>query len=219
MSCQRFEREALERLERGLPLDAHFDTCDDCLEARAAHERLGEEIAALDAGLEPPPGWQARVRARVEERAARRRRWFLWLAPTGTAVAVAAVLLLWVAPPPPIGLEVTVLPGDAVRRGPEAQPGDRLQLVASTGDAAFAELRVYRDDVELVLRCSEEPPCVRRGGVLRAEIVLPAIGAYQPMLLLAAALLPAPSGDLDADAGAALAAGAQVELGDEIRAR
>lgn len=33
-TCQRFEQEGLLRVERGLPLDAHFDTCPACRAAR-----------------------------------------------------------------------------------------------------------------------------------------------------------------------------------------
>src|SRR5687768_6688898 len=38
--CDRFEAEALLLLEQGQPLDEHFSSCSDCLEARAAYDRL-----------------------------------------------------------------------------------------------------------------------------------------------------------------------------------
>ncbi len=217
-TCDRFEREGLLRLEQELPLDPHFDSCPACREARAAYQRLGAEIAAAAADHEPPPYWQTRVWARIESRAARRRRrrWFLWLAPPAAAVMAIALRIGMLAPG--VGLEVTVEPGDSVRRGVAAQPGDRLVLEAHTDGAPNAELRLYRADRELVLRCSTAAPCERRGDHLRASIVLPAIGSYQPLLLLSREPLPAPtSAGLDRDAEAALATGARVELGDEIR--
>ncbi len=68
-----------------------------------------------------------------------------------------------------------------------------------------------------MLRCSREGPGRRRGKTLEASFVLPAVGSYQPLLLLADEPVPAPAGGgLDADAEAALAAGARVELGDEV---
>lgn len=226
-ACDRFEREGLLLLEQGLPLAPHFDACPDCREARAAYRRLTERLAAADAGLEPPPRWQAGVWAEIARRseARRRRRRAWWLAPAGAAAALAAVLILRPgAPPAPAGLGVTLeprggSPAEPAWRGGEARPGDRLILEAATGGDRFAELRIYRDDAELVLRCSEEAPCVRDGDELRAAFELPAVGSYQPLLLVSDDPLPPPAAGLDADAGRALAAGARVELGDEVRVR
>ncbi len=220
--CDRFEHEGLLRLEQGLPLDSHFDSCQACREARAASERLTGEIAAAGAEQEPPPQWQARVWAGIERRRAarrRRRRWLRWwLAPVGAAAALLLIVTLRPNLVAPDGVfRVSVEPGPGARRGAEAQPGDRLILQAATGGTPHAELRVYRDDIELVLRCSTAAPCTRQGDNLRATLVLPAVGSYQPLLLLSDQPLPAPTGSgLDADSAAALDA-AHVDLGVEIR--
>jgi hypothetical protein len=66
--CRRFEQEGLLRLEQGLALDPHFDTCPDCREAQAAYASLRNEMARLEAGEEPPPGWMANVIASVERK-------------------------------------------------------------------------------------------------------------------------------------------------------
>lgn len=218
-TCDRFEREGLRQLQEGGPLDSHFDTCPDCLRARDEYQRLVEDLSGLGTGEEPPPQWQARTWARIERRSAARRRrgrWLFWLAPAATVAAAVVVLLL--RPPAAVSpLEVTVEHGATTSRGATARPGDRMILRAAAGDAAFAELRVYRDDAELVLRCSTEEPCRRRGDTLEAAFVLPAVGSYQPLLLLAEVPVPPPtSGGLDDDADAALAAGVRVELGDEV---
>ena len=223
--CGRFEAEGLLLLEQGLPLDEHFATCPDCLAARAAHERLYAEIAALGAEDEPPAGWQARVWERLDQRRERRRlrwpRWRGWLVPVGVGLAASLAALILIRPPgpQPPSLRAEVQAGATVRRGGEAQPGDLLRLTAATGGARHAELRVYRNDTELVLRCSTERPCSRRGDEVRAAVLLDAVGRYQPLLMRSKIPLPSPVSDLDKDTSAALAAGADVRLGSEIVVR
>ena len=229
--CGRFEAEGLLLLEQGLPLDEHFATCSDCLAARAAYEQLCAEIAALGAEDQPPVGWQARVwkrldqgRERLDQRRERRRSWWPgqrgWLVPAGVAAAALAALLLIRPPEPrPPSLRVEVQAGTTVRRGGEAQPGDLLRLTAATGGARHAELRVYRNDTELVLRCSTDRPCSRQGDELRAAVLLDAVGRYQPLLMRAEKPLPSPVSDLEKDTTAALAAGADVRPGSEIIVR
>lgn len=217
-ACERFEQEALLQLEQGQPLtDDHFATCPDCLAARAAYQRLRSEIAELGRDAEPRPDWQARVRRRIEERQRSKPRLWLWMVPSGLAAALLAVVLLWPSPPGLPGITVAVEPGKGpVRRGVEAQPGDRLVLRAATGGARHAELRVYRNDVDLVFRCSEATPCERRGRRISATVELETIGIYQSLLLVSESPIPPSSAGLDADAGSALEAGALVELGEEV---
>ena len=223
--CDRFEAEGLLLLEQGLPLDEHFATCPDCLAARAAHERLSAEIASLGFEDEPPVGWQARVWERLDQRRERRRPWWTgwrgWMVPAGAVVAasLAALLLIRTPQPRPPSLSAEVQAGATVRRGGEAQPGDLLRLTATTGGARHVELRVYRNDTELVLRCSTERPCSRRGDEVRATVLLDAVGRYQPLLIRAEKNLPSSVSGLEKDTSAALAAGADVRLGSEIAVR
>jgi len=222
MRCERFESEGLLRLEQGLPLDDHFETCPDCLAARAAYDRLRKAIASAGARYQPPAHWQGRVRAAVAARRERSLRPWRWLlVPAGLAATVVLILLVTGRRPegPALAtLQVGIEAGPgAVRRGDETHPGDRLVLQATTGPARYSELRVYLHETALVLRCSSEPPCVRQGEELRATLVLEALGSYQSLLLLSGRPLPEPSSDLDRDADAALAAGAEVRLGPEIR--
>ena len=65
MSCDRFEREGLALLEQGRELPGHMKTCADCVAASEAHQRLQDRLAAAGAELEPPVGWETRVRARA----------------------------------------------------------------------------------------------------------------------------------------------------------
>ncbi len=221
-ACDRFEREGLLRLEQGLPLDEHFSTCPDCRAARAAYQGLRAGLAETGAGYRPPPDWQARTWAAIARRRDRRRRYLWTLAPAGLGLAVLALVLIPSLPRAPLvpSLAVEIAPGAGpVRRGVDAAVGDRLRLRAETAGASHAELRVYRNDSELVLRCSGEPPCERQETVLRASFELTSLGAYQSLLLLSDAPLPAPGAGFDADTGAALAAGARLELGAAVRVR
>lgn len=223
--CDRFEAEGLLLLEQGLPLDEHFATCPDCLAARAAYVRLREEIAALGVEDEPPVGWQARVWERLDQRRERRRfrwpGWRGWMVPVGVGLAASLAALFLIRPPgpQPPSLRAEIQAGTTVRRGGEAQPGDLLRLTATTGGARHAELRVYRNDTELVLRCSTDRPCSRRGDEVRAAVLLDAVGRYQPLLLRSKNPLPSPVSDLEKDTSAALAAGADVRPGSEIVVR
>ena len=222
--CNRFETEGALRLEQGLPLDEHYDTCPDCIAAREAHERLRAGIASLGADDEPPPGWQARVWEKIEERKERRKRhrnWLLWMVPAvaGAAAVLIVLFLLRPTPAPPPSLVAQVESGDTVRRGEEVQPGDLLRLTATTGEAPYAELRVYRNDVERVLRCSTVAPCTRQGSSLTATLELDGVGRYTPLLLYSEKPLPAGDGDLETDTREALAAGAEIELGADVDVR
>ena len=216
--CDRFENEAVLALEEGLPLDEHFSSCPDCLEAREVYERLREEISSLGEDDEPPAGWPARVWEKIEHQRRRRTHWPWWVAPMGVA-ALAALFLIWTPAQHPPGLRIEINAGATVRRGAEAHPGDLLRLAGSTGGARHSELRVYRNDAELVLRCSTEAPCSSRRGELKASVVLDGIGRYQPLLLYSEKPLSRSASGLETDTSAALAAGAEIELGPEVIVR
>ncbi|HWN40663.1 MAG TPA: hypothetical protein VNW71_00490 [Thermoanaerobaculia bacterium] len=217
--CDRFESEALLLLEQGQPLDEHFSSCSDCLEARAAYDRLRGGFSSLGKEDEPPADWQARVWEQIERRKERRRRWAPWWSvPVGMA-ALAALFLIWIPGQRPASLQVEIESGATVRRGAEAHPGDLLRLAGATGGARHSELRVYRNDTELILRCSTEPPCSRRRGELTASVVLDGVGRYQPLLLLSEDPLPDIVSNLDTDTDAALNTGAEIEMGSEVVVR
>ncbi len=222
-ACDRFEREAVLRLAQGLALDEHFTTCPDCRRAADTYQRLQAGLASSGADYQPRPDWQARTWAAIARGRKRRRRWLRTLVPAAIGASVVALLLIPQLPRAPLGpsLEVEVLPPASVAtwRGAEAVVSDRLLLRAATGGASHAELRVYLNDSELVLRCSSEPPCIREGTTLQAALELSSLGTYQSLLLVSDQPLPAPAEDLDGDAGKALATGARVELGDAVVVR
>lgn len=232
MTCERFEREGLGALAADHTLDAHIATCADCRQAQTAYRRLTEELHALRVAPGPPAGWEQRVWATVRQRPApnpERPRWW-WPALLATAATLLISTGIWIAliGPRAAGqpqLALTVLPPDgAPRRSDAAQPGSRLALRADVGGYRFAELRLYRNDVDLLLRCADGPePCQRRGDALEARFVVQTLGEHQPVLIVSERPIPAPRGGgaraLDEDAAAATAAGAQVILGAPVSVR
>jgi hypothetical protein len=180
-------------------------------------------IGALGRDETPPAGWEARVRAALE-----RRRIHEWWSPARLALAAAAAIALTFAavflaprfePPPPSLIVKTQAGQGPLRRGAQAHPDDLLKLSARTGGARHAELRVYLNDAEVVLRCSTEPPCARDGDRLSAAMTLRAMGLYQPILFVADESLTLPESELDADIRAAVNAGARLVMGNEIEVR
>jgi hypothetical protein len=171
---------------------------------RDAHAKLLEGLATAGSERAPRGDWEARVWAEIA-RAPQRRSWaWLWTA----SLAGAAVLLIFamVWRPLPIALEVDVRPGLEALRGKTPHPGDVMMVHASTGRAHHAELRVYRDDRDLVLR--------KAGGGrhIDAELQLQAIGSYRTLLLISDHDLPAETLSLDEDARRVVASGGTVKV-------
>jgi hypothetical protein len=219
-TCHRFDDEALLRLERGEPLDEHFATCPDCLAARAAYERLQAALAGAGADDEPPAGWEARVWERIAETRRPRRPAWRWEIAAGAAAALAACLFFFLPrTPAALALRQEVVAGETAVRASAAHPGDRLRLEAGLAGAPYAELRVYRNGRDLVLRCPGDRSCQQTRGMLSAELTIAAPGTYQAVLVAGDRPLPPPGAGLDQDAGAAFAAGAQLLRGEEITAR
>ena len=221
--CDLFEREGLLQLERGIGLDPHFETCPDRLDARRQYARLTQTIGELDAAATPSPFWQTRVWAAIKSTPPRKRRWAWWLAPVGAVAALVVFMVWWFpasSPLPAVFLATEIRAGQTVvSRGQDAHPGDELRLRATVGASAFAELRVYFNDNELPVHCSTDPPCRRDGDSLSLVTTLKSLGTYRPVLIVSANPIPAPSGNLDQDAGAALRSGATVQAGDPIPVR
>jgi hypothetical protein len=238
--CRRFEGEGLELLEAGEPLGEHFTTCPDCRARLSAYEALRKDLAALGGGEEPPAGWRDRVRREVREtgRTAspsfphrpRLGRWWPVPALAAAAAIVFAVTVFRPQGPPEPALRASVERGSVAFRGDEApRPGDTLSLEAEGGRHRRLELRIYRNERELLARCENgsgsgpadlgSGSCFRDGGRLRLTLTLDAVGRYQPVLLFSAEPLPPPAAGLDADVGAVLRAGGRLEMGDEIVVR
>ena len=86
--CKRFETEGLMQIERGEPLDPHFDDCAECRRARMVYDRLKQSLRDLDADQLPSADWRQRVLDHCEPRDAATGKWLL----AGTAVAASLAL-------------------------------------------------------------------------------------------------------------------------------
>ncbi|MBC7978839.1 MAG: hypothetical protein H7138_27970, partial [Myxococcales bacterium] len=119
-----------------------------------------------------------------------------WIA-AATALAAIAALVLWSRRAPEVDTvaegtpitRVTHHAGNRAGMGNEATVGDTLHVEVT--ELGAGELRVYRDDQEVVLRCPGPPPCVRTAGRLAGELRLAAPGQYRAVYLT-----PAPTGAL-----------------------
>jgi hypothetical protein len=181
--------EALHPPQRSLPID-----------------RIEAALAQLGAEHAPPPGWQARVLAAVATPP--RRLWWRYAGPA-LAFAAAAVLVLWLIaaprPSPAIALDIRFERG-AVVRGDERVVGD-VARVRVWGGNRFRVIRIYRDDVHLVVRCPDDPACQASSDAMAVEFRLPEVGTYTIIALTAAAPLPALPGSYDGDSALAMLAG------------
>jgi len=215
--CDRFEREGLARWDNGAPPDDHERGCDACQRARARYTRIAKAFMDLPAS-EPPPGWQERVLERVDRERERNKRppvrWTWVLA--AALLAVAAIVVLRRPREEALALRQEVIHAASGRRADSAATGDRLRLRATLGSAAHAELRVYRGERELVLRCPGDSRCSAERGSIGAELTLESRGSYRVMVLSAETPLSTPRGSLDDDARAAHALGGRVEVGPAI---
>lgn len=175
--------------------------------------RLERAIEQLGAGLEPPPGWEARVLAAIEPR---RRSWLVrgWFAiPALAAIALAVVLLPWPRREEPLALSAELAPSSQVMRGPSGA----IRAIARGGKDPRV-IWIYRDGHELVAACPGHRACQSSGDALSISLDDAPIGHYQVVALSSAAVLPAPTGSYERDLEVAIEAGAIWKLQElEVR--
>ncbi len=229
--CRRFESEGLEQLEAGLPLAEHFSSCPECVEQRASYEALIRSLGELGAAEHPAADWKQQVRRRLRDRRGEqtqptqplhRRLW-----PPAALAAAAALAVVVLGPrwseSPELALVGRVEQGEVTFRGESARPGDVLVLDAEGDPNQHLELRLYRNNRQLIARCPSseinQTVCTASRGRLGLRATAEAVGRYQPVLLQSPEALPPPAGDLEVDLEAILEAGGRVELGDDIIVR
>jgi hypothetical protein len=216
--CRRFEEEILPSLIAGEQRGVHLDDCAECRAALAEYEQLTSALARVDAAARPRPDWQARVLAAVARKPqpSRRARWTVALS---LSLAAAAMLLIVGRrsgrEEPSIQVEVSHGPSQLRGAAGQAAPGDRLLVRAATGGKS-GELRVYRDDRELVARCGRDPVCDGAPRHPRVELRLPSVGRYRVVLVIDPPAQPVSGATMDDDLSALRAAGARVELGPTV---
>ena len=220
MSCERYWRDGVLAVERGLP-DPHLAMCGDC---RSAHAERDELIRALP--VVGPLGtgrsdWQARVWAEIARgrRPEPSRRG--WIVGALAAACAIAIVLVWLgvrtADPPrsaPYVTAVRIEKGTRINRG-EAQVGDIVRTLLDPDD----EVRIYRGD-ELVFRC---PPattsrsCVRSTRGADASYPLATAGEYSIVIITRGTVEP--TGSLDRDLAALVRADVKHRIDRELSVR
>jgi hypothetical protein len=167
------------------------------------------------------------LRAAVRKKASRRRA--VLAGATAILVAAAAGYFLFLRRTVPTAhptLAALVRPArGGSPRGPGVQPGDVIELTANRAGAPSAEIRLYRNDTEVVFRCPDRLQAPQRGRtcfvrtqLLVGTVPVPSVGVYQPLLVTSTHPLPEPTGSLQADSARLLESGAAVILGPSIRA-
>ena len=191
-------------------------------------ERFGSvqrKFAALQAllresgdTLEPNPGWQEAVLGSVgPTEPVSARPWGKWaaIAATLTLAATLVVHQLIVTPATDAAILVTFEQRDGAYRSGMVSPGSQVTILAHTGAARYAELRIYLDGKALLKTCSLAQRCQGDGHDQLLAVVSPtARGQYEAVLITSQDPIPPAIGDLDADAGNSLDGGAQVVLSD-----
>jgi hypothetical protein len=219
VSCDRFERERLAAVEDGAPPDEHEQACADCAEARRKYHGVGELVAAASADRELPAAWFDATLAMIRARPQRRRRQRLLVGATGMFAAAAAAALLWWPhhanrDTPPL-LAIRVERSGAPLRGDAPHPGDLLVVRGQAG-RRHVELRVYRADHQVVLRCAAELPCHRSGDAVEASVALIEAGRYRAVLLSTDRPLPPADATLDQAAAQVSEDGGAATLSEPI---
>jgi hypothetical protein len=214
--CDHFDTRGVVLAELGAH-DEHVDGCTDCRHLRDRHRTLALALAAVGDQRRPPEGWQAQVWARIErDEALGRQQRSLRLAAAGTAVAIAAALVLYVRTGVPAdgAPRIEIVAGATAMRSTSARVGDRIRVRVGDGMAVW----LYREDRSLIARCDASVPtglapgprCAVGKDGLALESDLAAPGRYQVVVLPRAA--PPPSGNLDRDVAAAAGRGLEFRL-------
>lgn len=215
MTCERYWREGIVLVERGLD-DPHRDGCEDCARAHASRQELIEALPLIGAGDSGDPYWQAKVWQRIDGESARApRRWRWQLA---GALTVACVVALWIGfgrvrsddvqLQDDVRSPIKIIHEGALMRSDDAHVDDRLRVtVGETSD-----VWIYRAG-RLVLECPARrvsgpasDRCAPAAHGMVVEMILSVPGTYH-VIVTAAPVALRPGGVLDEDRAALETAG------------
>lgn len=173
----------------------------------AAYGELQGLIAALPDEA-APAGWEVDVMAALATASPAprapvrgRRRWVRGAAGVAAVAGVAALVIVLQPPVAPDAVPaMTIVRGQGGRGDGTAGAaiGDVLRVDVAAG---AGELRIYRDDREVVARCPGQAGCTQAAGHLTVELPLTAPGRYRAVYLQPAPRAPLrePTGTLDGD--------------------
>jgi len=200
MTCERYWREGIVLVERGLD-DPHRVTCADCASAHASRQELIEALPLIGAGRTGDLRWQAQVWRRID--GARGFRLARWGWPIASVLAAACAVVLWLgrAGAPDGRPTFETFQDGVARRGSSLVVGVQLRVRVN----ATSEVWVYRGD-RLVVHCpTPKDACRRDASGMTVDAILATAGRYHAFAIEAPAVVP--SGDLDHDSAALESAG------------
>jgi hypothetical protein len=226
MTCERYWREGVVLHERG-EIDPHLESCVDCQHAHAACAQMIEALPHVGDDVVGDPFWQAKVLERVDAREGRSwSRWTWWL--TGAFAGACAIVCVWLVIGRDPGRRNVDKPGFEIAAGDVAERGaldrgttDRGELprTARIHDKLTIavpqsqEIRVYRANRQIVLRCpTPNPHCRSDEHGNFAELPLDEAGDYQIIFITQPTAEPV--GNLDGDLAAVVSAGGEYKLND-----
>ncbi len=225
MSCTKFadsaERLLMEQEQYGrLPaaMADHLDACAVCAQEAQVYASLRIQLQGATAPERPATNYQAKVFARIEQRAqSNRRSRALWL--LAAPIAIAALwFLLPSADDQLTGIDWKVIPtGQSQVRGDNAHIDDDVQVRVTAGENVWTNARLYRGSTFL-RSCTDSLPCKRRAQVFEATFRLAIRGVYRVMVVTGVAV-ELKGENFDTDLATAETAGAVVHITEAITVR
>lgn len=213
MMCDRYWREGILLVERGLP-DPHREGCADCQRAHASRDELIDALPLIGEGYTGDPRWQSNVWERIDGKPARALKW-LW--PVSGAFAVACLLLLLLSVglvggdrpgpreenaqdslvPHEVLAIVKVVPREDAMRSKAGNVNDRLQTARvddrlRVSTRLTSEVWIYYAG-RLISRCGPHisaDRCTTDATQRMVDIQLSLLGGYEVFVLEDAVVMP-----------------------------
>jgi hypothetical protein len=183
---------------------------------------MSEPIARIERALEqlggehePPPGWEARVLAQIEDPrpACPRRIWQLACPMVGVVAIAIAIAGTAARAPRPLALAIEPTHTGPRLRGDAPTIGDLITATASGGEP-YRAIWIYRGTA-LIAACpggERGERCEATDDSQRAQFTLTTRGRYAVIALSSSLPLPPPRGSYDADLAAVAQLGEQIQV-------
>ncbi len=223
VNCNRFEKEAINLIENGQPLDSHFEDCADCVSAKQKYLRLISLIQE-QSQLNPSEHWQDSVLQNIAKSKSKKlfRRVSEKMA-IAASVLVAGIITFNLYSPAlqhqssnnTSVLSVSIIPSDQQYRGDFVKPGDVLSVSAIIDPKTESELRIYRNG-KLVYSCdsSRQKKCAFGRNKVETSYPMNAVGEYQVMIVQ-----PQSANDTDAKPGTSLSGQLSADTADLLKSK
>ncbi len=188
-------------------------------ERAASYERLTRLLRERELIRAPASARRELILALDAAASDQRRRVWPWLA--ASALAAAAALAIWLLVPEGTAdvFVVEVRAPDGRFRAASAidSPAIGDRLIVDVWHADLGEVRIYRDDRDLIARCPGHPGCAGDGTRWTLTLRLDAPGIYRAIRINGP--VATPTGSFDGDIAALKGVGAILTIGGVIEVR